>query len=78
MKESVLAAPFLTVKQLAEMWGTNVTTILSYAKRRTDPLPIRYIEGKTRGGFLSTAEVEAWVARNTVLHDERVEASLAS
>lgn len=72
----VIEAPYVTVRQLAAMWGTNTSHILSYAKRLRDPLPVRYIAGKTRGGFISTRELEEWVARNTVLHSERAEAAL--
>lgn len=73
---SIFEAPYVTTVQLASMWGTNLKTIMQYAKRMNDPLPVRYIRGKVRGGFVSMRELNAWVERNTVMHGERVEDAL--
>lgn len=71
MRERAIAPPYMTVSQLASMWGTKVETIRTYARRADDPLPIRYIAGKSRYGFIALSELEPWVERNTCLLGER-------
>lgn len=71
MEGATLAPPYVTTRQLAEMWGTKVETLRTYARRAQDPLPIRYIDGRVRGGFLAVAELEPWVERNTHILGEQ-------
>lgn len=69
--ERTRSEPYMTVGQLAAMWGTKPSKLHELARRRDDPLPIRYVKGKSRSGFLALAEVECWVERNTCLYQER-------
>lgn len=64
-------APYMTVTELADSWGTNPDKLHEYARRESDPLPIRYIKGKTRYGIVMVEEVNEWLLRNTVLANER-------
>lgn len=66
--------PYLTVRGLAEAWGTNVTTIGEYARRTVDPLPVRYIGDKKRGGIVIVAEANEWLERNSRFAAEKGEA----
>lgn len=67
MKAPVL----LSTKEVASQLGTNPTTVLMYARRADDPLPLRYIKGKRNGGFVVVAEFVEWVGRNTCLYKDR-------
>lgn len=66
--------PYMTIKELAESLGTNADKIREYARRVNDPLPVRYLAGKTRYGIVVVEEVTAWIDRNTVLYSEMVDA----
>ena len=58
---------YMSAKQVAEALGTNQTHVLEYARRKDDPLPLRYIKGKRNGEF------DEWLIRNTCLYNERKE-----
>lgn len=74
MEEVVLTAPVsVTVLQLAEQTGTKPSKLHELAARTEDPLPIRYVRGKVRSGFVLTPELYDWMARNTCLYMERGE-----
>lgn len=62
---------YMTVLALAEELGVKPSTIREFACRCEDPLPIRYIKGKERSGFVIVAELNEWMGRNTCLHTER-------
>lgn len=67
----MVVAPYMTVSELAESWGTYPDQLYGYARRQSDPLPIRYIKGKTRYGIVVVEEAHEWLLRNTVLYGER-------
>ena len=46
---------------------------MEYAARSEDPLPVRYVRGKVRSGFVLVSELDEWMARNTCLYMERGE-----
>lgn len=74
MEEVFAAAPVcVTVPQLAKQTGTKPSKLMEYAARSEDPLPVRYVRGKVRSGFVLTPELYDWMARNTCLYMERVE-----
>lgn len=64
---------YMSAKQVAEALGTNQTHVLEYARRKDDPLPLRYIKGKRNGGFVISWEFDEWLIRNTCLYNERKE-----
>lgn len=64
-------APYLTTRKLAECWGTNLSTIHEYSRRAADPLPVRYIDGKKRGGIVIVDEASDWLRRNSTSYQER-------
>lgn len=61
----------MPVREVAEQLGTNHSTILQYARREDDPLPLRYIKGKKNGGFILVSELSDWIVRNTCSYSER-------
>ena len=63
-----LFPPYLTTRALAQAWGTNLSTVLGYSKRADDPLPVRYIGEKKRGGIVIVAEANAWLERNSHIY----------
>ncbi|MBX9032640.1 hypothetical protein [Gordonibacter massiliensis (ex Traore et al. 2017)] len=62
---------YMNVPELASQLGTKPETLREYACRSDDPLPIHYIRGKERSGFVIVAELNEWLERNTCLHLER-------
>ena len=64
-------ANYLTVKDIAAEIGTNNTSVLGLASREEDPLPLRYIKGKKRTGFVIVSELNEWIDRNTCFYNER-------
>lgn len=63
----------ITTKDVAQKLGTNHATVLEYARRQEDPLPLRYIKGKSNGGFVVVEEFLEWIKRNTCMFNERKE-----
>lgn len=61
----------MPVREIADQLGTNHSTILQYARREDDPLPLRYIKGKRNGGFVIVPEFVEWLERNTCSYAER-------
>lgn len=61
----------LSTKEVAAQLGTNQTEVLKLARRDVDPLPLRYLKGKARGGFALVDELTAWLIRNTCMYKER-------
>ena len=61
----------MPAREIAEQLGTNHATVLQYARREDDPLPLRYIKGKRNGGFVIVSEFEDWLIRNTCSYEER-------
>ena len=62
---------FMSVRQLADETGWDVKQIYAYASDRSDPLPIRYVRGRCRGGVVIVDEVKEWISRNSRLYSER-------
>ena len=74
LDEAVVVAPVcVTVPQLAAQTGTKPSKLMEYAARSDDPLPVRYVRGKVRSGFVLVSELDEWMARNTCLYMERGE-----
>lgn len=61
----------MPARDVAAQLGTNHSTVLEYARRADDPLPLRYIKGKRNGGFVITADFVEWLERNTCAYSER-------
>jgi hypothetical protein len=61
----------MPTREVAAQLGTNPATVLEYARRKEDPLPLRYIKGKRNGGFVVTADFLEWIDRNTCSYNER-------
>ncbi len=61
----------LSTKEVAAQLGTNQSEVLKLARRSEDPLPLRYLKGKARGGFTLVDELTAWLIRNTCMYTER-------
>lgn len=61
----------MTSREVAEQIGTNHSIVLEYARRKDDPLPLRYIKGRVKGGFVIVAELIDWIERNTCTYNER-------
>lgn len=74
LEEIIAVAPVcVTVPQLAAQTGTKPSKLMEYAARSEDPLPVRYVRGKVRSGFVLVSELDEWLARNTCLYMERGE-----
>lgn len=61
----------ITVPDLAEQTGKSRNTIYEWAKRETDPLPLRFEKGTRKDGFIVVEEFLAWWSRNSVHYKER-------
>lgn len=61
----------MPAREVAAQLGTNHSTVLQYARRKEDPLPLRYIKGKQNGGFVIVADFIEWLERNTCSYGER-------
>ena len=64
-------ATYMTAPELAEEWGVKLNSVYALAGASKDPLPIHYVMGKTRNGFVIVDELNEWIGRNTVLYSER-------
>lgn len=62
---------YMTVKELSKQSGLDPDTIRCYARRDKDPLPVRYMPGMRRGGFISVNEMDSWLERNGRLMVDR-------
>lgn len=56
---------------LADQMGTRYDRLLEYARREDDPLPVRLMPGRSRGGFVLPSEFDEWVRRNCPLYRDR-------
>lgn len=61
----------MPAREIAAQLGTNHSKVLEYARRKEDPLPLRYLKGKRNGGFVIVAELIDWIERNTCAYEER-------
>lgn len=70
--ESVVATQpvCITIGPLAEQLGTRRDHLMVYARRAEDPLPLRYLDGKKRNGFVIVAEFVAWLERNSEVRSD--------
>ncbi len=62
---------FMSVKQLAEETGWDVSCIYEYARDVADPLPIYYVKQRYRGGVVIVDEIKEWMHRNSRLYSEK-------
>ena len=60
----------ITMGPLAEQLGTRKDKLMAYARRAEDPLPLRYLDGKKRNGFVIVAEFVAWLERNSEVRSD--------
>lgn len=56
----------ITAPELAEQMHKDVNTVYQWAKRKDDPLPLRYMDGNRYGAIL-VSEFEEWWKRNAEL-----------
>lgn len=73
----MVTIPYMTAGELADSWGVAPEKLYEYARRESDPLPIRYVRGKTRYGIVMVEEVSEWLLRNSVLFNDRKAAASA-
>lgn len=62
---------YLTFPELARQLGTRPDHLMPYVNRELDPLPLRFIKGKRRSGFVVVEEMNEWIERNTVHYQEK-------
>ena len=43
---------------------------MALARRAEDPLPVRYLKGKTRYGFVVVPELMEWLERNSEVRSD--------
>lgn len=60
----------ITVPELAKQMHKDTVRLYEWAKRSTDPLPVRYVDGE-RYGAVSVIEFDEWWRRNGLLFNER-------
>ncbi|MEC4294015.1 hypothetical protein [Adlercreutzia shanghongiae] len=60
----------ITTTALAEQLGTRRDKLMVYARRADDPLPVRYLSGKKRYGFVVVAELMDWLERNSEVRSD--------
>ncbi len=66
-RESGARAPvYMPLSEVALQMGTRDDNLLPYIRRAEDPMPVRWLAGKSRYGFVIVAELNAWLERNTV------------
>lgn len=59
------------VPALCRECGWDRHYLYELAAREEDPLPVRYLPGKVRGGFVLRSEFEEWIRRNAPQYRER-------
>lgn len=60
----------ITTTALAEQLGTRNDKLMALARRAEDPLPVRYLKGKTRYGFVVVPELMEWLERNSEVRSD--------
>ena len=67
-----MATPVMvTVPELADQMGKDRNTLYEWARRKDDPLPLRYEVGTRKNGCIDVAEFREWWLRNSVSYAER-------
>ena len=56
---------YLTLDELAQQTGRSRKTLVQWARRERDPLPLRVPDGMERGYFIRFSELAEWIDRNT-------------
>ena len=56
---------FLTVDEVCTQLGRSRRTVMEWARRGRDPLPLRIPDGMGRGAFIRFSELADWLDRNT-------------
>lgn len=57
---------WLSATRMAEELGMDVGRVRSWATRRDDPLPVRYIDGNSRQWRVRRKDMDDWLMRNSV------------
>lgn len=60
------APVYMPLSAVARQMGTRDDYLLPYIRRAEDPMPVRWLAGKSRYGFVIVEELNAWLERNTV------------
>jgi hypothetical protein len=60
----------ITVPELCKEMHKGTDQVYAWARRKVDPLPVRYVEGERYGAILVN-ELDEWWRRNGVLMNER-------
>lgn len=66
-----MSEAYMTLAELARQLGTRADRLAEFCRREEDPLPVRFMPGRQRGGFVIVSEVDEWMERNTVPWKER-------
>ena len=67
-----MATPVMvTVGDLAEQMGKDRSAIYEWARRKDDPLPLRYEAGTRKNGCIDVQTFREWWLRNSVTYAER-------
>ena len=61
----------VTVPALAEQMGKSRNTIYEWARRKEDPLPLRFEKGTSKNGCIIVDDFKEWWLRNSVHYQER-------
>ena len=62
---------YTNVAKFCEQTGHDPDHMRAFAKRKEDPLPLRYMPGQRRNGFFIVDELDEWLKRNTCFMNER-------
>lgn len=62
------ARDYMSVPEAARELHTKPETLRQYARRASDPFPIRLLPWCGRNGIVQRREMDAWFARNASLY----------
>ena len=60
-----------TIPELAKKAHKDPDRLRQMARRRDDPLPLRFLPGDDRYGVVLESEMDEWVRRNGRLYNEK-------
>ena len=66
VKTPVLVQDTYSVEEIAILFRVSRNSVYEWHKREDDPLPLRRMNGKTRGFFAYRDELLEWSKRNAV------------
>ena len=70
-KEEMLEPVMVTVADLAAQMGKDTHTLYEWAKRKDDPLPLRYARGERKNGSIDVMAFRDWWSRNSTHYQDR-------